>query len=1810
MESLAVLLFESGDFEQGFIVKLQLQQAQGYITATLPKNPQISSVYANIQNLYYQVNPLKRKQNIDHQYHTRKRKYNVQNSKDKKDPKQEIREYIELLQGQLNEWLNSKSFQVIRTAIINNFSAYPHSRLVIQANNPLLWRLPWHNWDILQRLGDVEVTLSFPQLKPIQKFSPASLRNGIRILTVIGATEGIDVTGDINAIYDIFTQKQAEIKIVPQLAQTQLDIQISAKSTLSRRELYDVLWDYQPNQDVFIKTSSSQINNNSFLTPQGWDILVFAGHSNTLWSKDQTGVLHINSEESLSIGELRSAIKSALAFGLKLVIFNSCDGLGLAKDLMDLQIPYVIVMREEVPNNVAVNFIRTFLQEFVQNREPIHTAVSKARRQLNKLEAQYPLASWLPIIFQSSPILNLTWEQLLTGLKVNSDWRGCCLTLFTLDALRRLQNNLLTKIKGLEIEDIYIAPKLRLLQTIQPNNWQEVRQLSDDHKIPKNYEFIEFLEKVITRSNIGEVRRLAILGEPGSGKTLLLQRAGDWIYWNLNRLVIWVYLANVNRTQSLENYLQTVWLKRAQAEGKLSWANQENLSEIFASKNVWLLLDGVDEMNVNSGDPVGEVTRQINQSNFLSQANIILTCRLHLWEANKYLLQQFEIFQNLNFTAGDNPNMFSTEVNQVTLFIRRWFTGNSQKGEALITEIRQDRNKRIEDLSSNPLILSLLCLVWETNQDKTISQILTSRAALYERFVEDFYKWKAELFRQEDNILVKTNERLTLNQSTIDQLNHDLGILAKRCFEDKQNRKVTSAQLEQVTANPHPATKFFLPAIKNIIANSGMELYTSPFHISHFMASLILKTNLKLALQLGWLNQVGTSKYDSNQPIYAFFHPTFHQYFAAKAINEGEYEFFLKHSIILPPPYGNYRVFDSQWQEVMLLWFGREDVLDDFKQLLIENLWRFRDDSQFFYTYKARFLAVAALAEFKPCRPLERQLTDDYHHTTVTVNEMIDLVGKTSFIYKSNEDENDWSLPFKAFENRAKIAFTRTNPELSEKWLVNFIRRNQPECRIVPALTLNYLSPAHPLVIDALLEHFKMRHQEDNKLHRIYSTKFVIHIAKNNEKAINQFIDFFNYAEDEDIEINVALVLGCIANSNHRMPNLTKSVVIEAIDRLIQCWKNTPSTESRIYSCFHEYCQCLVDENPNIAEYLINQLVQLSQNLLLEENQNNNFSKNPRYRQYLIAAKQVSLAIALLTISPVNQLAMNTLIKVAVQEPENEIDVAIFQCWKNLGKDYPVIIHSLCAYIHKLDEEKATSRFFFKTIDILGDVALGDLVAIEVLSHRLKIAESSDLRLSITKQLIKIDPVNIKAINHLRELMETDTCVDRRASAAKYLGEFSELYREVAINTLISWQNAYFEEVMDFVEKSSIDQDNITRCIAKLARESEEEYGKYAEKTIYLQRLFRQSALISNIADSLSNFSRNHPQVIAHLTELILKFPRCYTQYCLVQNLGRIDPGNPVCIEMWMQLYDYETKADERQSIATQFRSTVYYNWNAEVGDRTRRQMIIDALTKILKSTEDTSFKLGLAETLGLFDPGNALAISTLISLVKGKYNGHFSHPTAALEKMLQGEKAEIVAREVVIHLKDLLKDTYKNRWENDNYDRLQYLLELYYLCSEILPYPEFYRIFNNKSKTYHLKPRFVIFSIFKSVANLGFDITYDILHPVDLLIKISASIGRILQGLFWTVGVILTSVVTLIIVVIYPIYWLSKKYLKIDLKRTLMRALGGLYGLTVGGIILITTFTVILLSLSLGLAVVPLPVMIVLILISAGVIKFTGNNE
>jgi CHASE2 domain-containing sensor protein len=262
-----------------------------------------------------------------------------------------------------DRWLNSTSeeWQKIRDRLQRNLSKDEEIEFIVQTNDKQLRQLPWHLWDFFQHYPNTEVTLSFPEFgRTIQELTGKKSDN-VKILCIFGDSKGLDLERDRFCFAKL---ERIEYLVKPKL-----------------QDLHDRLWE------------------------EGWDIIFFAGHSGN-------GRIMLDDKEGISLDCLRYAIRKAIDRGLRLAIFNSCDGLSLAERLQELDLPQIIVMRELIPDRVAQKFIQYFIEAYAGDRS-LFAAVREARQRLQSLEDKYPCATWLPVICRNPAEIPPKWQDLI-----------------------------------------------------------------------------------------------------------------------------------------------------------------------------------------------------------------------------------------------------------------------------------------------------------------------------------------------------------------------------------------------------------------------------------------------------------------------------------------------------------------------------------------------------------------------------------------------------------------------------------------------------------------------------------------------------------------------------------------------------------------------------------------------------------------------------------------------------------------------------------------------------------------------------------------------------------------------------------------------------------------------------------------------------------------------------------------------------------------------------------------------------------------------------------------------------------------------------------------------------------------------------------------------------------------------------------------------------------------------------------------------------------------------------------------------------
>ncbi len=175
---------------------------------------------------------------------------------------------------------------------------------------------------------------------------------------------------------------------------------------------------------------------------------------------------------------------------------------------------------------------------------------------------------------------------------------------------------------NLETAKLYVP--LGLIERKEKSKYKEVipekgstLYRANEYEISREFENDQFLTEVLLDGNSpkSQGQKIAIIGEPGSGKSTRLQQIALWLVeQSPENNVIWISLADL-RGHSLEDYLLKVWLKYALNKRETSGEEQDELVDIFNQGNVWLLLDGIDEMGLTE-NPLAWVNRQLQGSDF------------------------------------------------------------------------------------------------------------------------------------------------------------------------------------------------------------------------------------------------------------------------------------------------------------------------------------------------------------------------------------------------------------------------------------------------------------------------------------------------------------------------------------------------------------------------------------------------------------------------------------------------------------------------------------------------------------------------------------------------------------------------------------------------------------------------------------------------------------------------------------------------------------------------------------------------------------------------------------------------------------------------------------------------------------------------------------------------------------------------------------------------------------------------------------------------------------------------------------------
>ncbi|NJL91919.1 MAG: NACHT domain-containing protein, partial [Coleofasciculaceae cyanobacterium SM2_1_6] len=535
---------------------------------------------------------------------------------------------------------------------------------------------------------------------------------------------------------------------------------------------------------------------------------------------------------------------------------------------------------------------------------------------------------------------------------------------------------------SLQREEIYVPLAIVERKPPKPQSGNPLEEKEEEKLIPIAEE--RFFEEVLrSGQSSSQGRRIAVIGEPGSGKTTRLQKITDWILEQGLGLPLWVSLADLTQP-TIAQYIEEFWLKQTGQSLTIEALTQQK-------DQIWLLLDGVDEMTARVE------SRHVSAllGGWLQGVRVVVSCRVNVWEADKNAFSGFDVFRNLEFSPE-----------QVRDYIRCWFAGAGDvaTGEDLDRELSQSENYRLKELIQNPLRLWMLCHIWYRNR----GGLPETQAELYGQFVDRVYDWKAD-------------EEILDQREAIDAALAKLALAAM-----EQQDEVSRLRLRESWVVKVLGSRQIFEAVK----------------------------------RLGWLNRVERSP----EAICVFYHATFQEYFAALGVEDWDY--FLPRDHESSPVEGKkYRIFETQWKQVILLWLGQEDIVDEQKEEFINKLVNFNTGCYGnFYYYRAYFLGAAGIDEFKNCSfPIE----------------IVRWLVKLGFGYL-NIEKQEWQTYLDPIKEGARQVIPETIRQLAITELTYILEYCPSEYTLIQAAeSLGTIDQGNPQAITTLIRMMEINKNEN-----------------------------------------------------------------------------------------------------------------------------------------------------------------------------------------------------------------------------------------------------------------------------------------------------------------------------------------------------------------------------------------------------------------------------------------------------------------------------------------------------------------------------------------------------------------------------------------------------------------------------------------------------------------------------------------------------------------------------------------------------------
>lgn len=440
--------------------------------------------------------------------------------------------------------------------------------------------------------------------------------------------------------------------------------------------------------------------------------------------------------------------------------------------------------------------------------------------------------------------------------KIKDDIEQCCGTMKVLDMTQ-----------AVDLESIYT--EVNVLENISARQRITLEQLRNNFNLRlENFERFGLgsirQKRVSGLDAVLANRRLMIWGKPGAGKTTFLKYlAVSCLKERLlsKRVPIFVVLKDFAESDENPNLLTYISQYLANCG-----VTETEKYEIFKQNRALILLDGLDEVSTEDSR---RIIREIQTfANQYRTHYFAITCRI---AAKEYTFQGFTEVEVADF-----------DDQQIESFSKKWFRKGSVKADSFINKLGE--NKSIKELATNPLLLTLLCLVFDE-----VGNFPTNRGELYEEGIDVLLKkWDAKRNIERDQVYKKLSIKRKEN------------LLSNIAFTTFNNQDYFFKQR----------------TVENYIADYISNLPDAKIDLEALLidSNAVLKS---IEAQHGLL-------VERAKGIYSFSHLTFQEYFTARKIAESRGIDSLQNLVS--------HLTEKRWREVFLLVAG---IMEDASDLMV-----------------------------------------------------------------------------------------------------------------------------------------------------------------------------------------------------------------------------------------------------------------------------------------------------------------------------------------------------------------------------------------------------------------------------------------------------------------------------------------------------------------------------------------------------------------------------------------------------------------------------------------------------------------------------------------------------------------------------------------------------------------------------------------------------------------------------------------------------------------------------------------------------------